>query len=293
MGFPLVTIIVPVFKAPPQLLERFLKSVLDQTLSEIQIIAVDDASPDDCPKVLDTVASRDRRMTVIHRTENGRAGMARNDGFKRAMGEYVLFADADDILQPDMCETLYKLALKHDADIVSCSYSIRNQNGDLVGRGRLSDRKLDLKVSRQRARAYRDMNYALWNKLFSREVIAPFNFDQFEANIGEDTLFNVAAICQAKKLVTTSYCGYNYTIHKKSATGRASKGVQYLRTLEASNEKIRKLISEKDGSVVGKRFADDLSLKRFATGCAYIADYPQKKKGIDYGLFGIVILKNG
>jgi len=278
MKNPLVSIIVPVFKTPIPLLKRFLNSALGQSISQVELIAVDDASPDMCPQVLDAWSTKDARMTVIHRTENGRAGMARNDGLERARGSYVLFADADDILQPDMCETLYKLALDQEADIVACSYSIRNQNMDLVSRGHLSDCKLDLTVSLQRAMAYRNMNYALWNKIFRYKTIANLRFEQFEANIGEDTLFNVAALCQAKIFVTTTYCGYNFTIHNKSATGRVKKGVQYIRTLETSNDKIRKLISEKDGSVVGKRFAEHLSLKRFATGCAYIADYPQKKE---------------
>ena len=278
MDIPWISIIVPVYKTPAHLLRCFLESVLGQSLVDLELIAVDDASEDDCPNILDAAASRDMRMTVFHRTENGRAGMARNDGLERAKGEYVLFADADDILQHDMCETLYKLALKHDADIVSCSFSIRNLNRDLVGISRLFDRKLDLTVSRQKASAYRNMNYALWNKIFRYETIANLRFEQFEANIGEDALFNVAALCQAKTVVTTSYCGYTYTIHNNSATGRLSKGMKYLRTLEASNEKIKKIISEKDGSVVGKRFADRLLLKRFTTGCAYIANCPQQKE---------------
>jgi glycosyltransferase involved in cell wall biosynthesis len=280
MTKPLISIIVPVYKTPIFLLQRFLRSALSQTISDIQLIAVDDASPDECPKILDEIAAKDERMTVMHRTTNGRAGVARSNGVRLSKGKYVLFADADDILQPDICERLLDLALKHDADIVACSWSIRDQEGSLIGRGYLPNRRCELAFARQRAEAYRLMNYALWNKIFRHEVITAIRFEQFEANIGEDTLYNVAALCRSRKLVTTSYCGYNYTIHTSSATGRLSRGMPYLRTLAISGDRIRQTLSEYDWSAEGRRFADRLALKRFSTGCGWVADHPDPKERV-------------
>ncbi|MFZ5994965.1 MAG: glycosyltransferase family 2 protein [Thermodesulfobacteriota bacterium] len=273
MGNIAVSIIVPVYRTPIPLLQRFLKSALNQTLSDIQLIAVDDASPDECPKILDTVAAKDERMTVIHRETNGRAGVARGDGMKLAKGNYIFFADADDIMQPDMCETLFGLAVKHDADIVSCSWSISDQDGQLVGRHCLPNRKYSLSFPRHKAAAYRGLNYALWNKIFRREVVVPLRFEQFEANIGEDTHFNVAALCRSHIMVTTAYCGYDYIVHTTSATGRSSKGMPYLRTLALSAARIKQTLMAR-GDSVDKRFADRLALKRFTTGCGWIAEYP-------------------
>jgi glycosyltransferase involved in cell wall biosynthesis len=278
MAKPLVSIIVPVYKTPISLLQRFLRSALSQTISDIQLIAVDDASPDECPRILDEMATKDERMIVMHRSTNGRAGVARSNGVSLVKGKYVLFADADDILQSDMCERLLDLALKHDADIVACSWFIRDQEGRLIGRGYLPNRRYELALARQRAKAYRLMNYALWNKIFRHEVIMAIRFEQFEANIGEDTLYNVAALCRSRKMVTTSYCGYNYTIHTSSATGRLSRGMPYLRTLAISGDRIRQTLAENDGSAEGRRFADRLALKRFSTGCGWIADYPNPKE---------------
>lgn len=278
MARPLVSIIVPVYRTPVFLLQRFLRSALSQTLSDVQLIAVDDASPDDCPRILDAVAADDDRVTVLHRGTNGRAGMARNDGMRLVKGSYVLFADADDIMEPDMSETLLKLALKHDADIVACSWSISDQEGHLVGRGCLPDRQYDLTSPRQRAKAYRSLNYALWNKIFRHEVIAPLRFEQFEANIGEDTLFNVAALCRSRTMVTTAYCGYDYTVHSASATGRSSRGMPYLSTLALSGDRIKQTIAAADKSVGGVKYADRMALKRFAIGCGWIADHPDPKK---------------
>ena len=253
-------------------MKRFLKSVLDQTLLNIQLIAVNDASPDDCPSILDAEAAKDDRMEVFHRSTNGRAGMARNDGMRFVKGRYVLFADADDIMQPDMCETLYELALKADADIVACSWSSINPAGHKISSVHFPNRHYELSSVWQRAGAYRAMNYALWNKIFRYEIISSLRFEQFDANIGEDTLFNIAALCKSHRMETSSYCGYNYTVHQKSATGRALKGMPYLKTLAQSSEMIKQTILSSDKSIVGRKFSDRMVLKRFTTGCGWIAE---------------------
>lgn len=274
MSNAIISIIVPVYKTPAVLLQRFLRSALSQTLSDIQLILVDDASPDECPRILDAAAADDERVTVLHRRENGRAGMARNDGMSLVIGSYVLFADADDVMRPDMCETLVGLARKHNADIVACSWAIRDQDGHLVGRGRLPDRQYDLMSARQRAKCYRGLSYALWNKLFRYDVVAPLRFEQFEANIGEDLLFNIAALCRSRIMATTAYSGYDYTVHTGSATGRSSKGMAYLRTLAISGERIKRTLAAADGSIVGRKYADWLLFKRFTVGCGWIAENP-------------------
>ncbi len=278
MDNPSVSIIVPVYRTPDDLLRRFLESALNQTFHGIQLIAVDDASPDHCPGILDAAAAQDHRVTVLHRKTNGRAGMARNDGLDLVKGQYVFFADADDILHPELCETLLDLAVRHDADITACSWKISDPSGRLAGRHGLSDSRYDLTSARQRARAYRNMTHALWNKLFRYETIRTLRFEQFEANIGEDTLFNIAALCRSRTMVSTPYCGYDYTIHSASATGRSAKGMPYLHTLEQSGTRITQTISAEDGSAVGRKYADLMALKRFSTGCEWIAANPVEEE---------------
>jgi glycosyltransferase involved in cell wall biosynthesis len=282
MNPPVISIIVPVYRTPRAFLHRFIKSTLEQSLSDIELIAVNDASPDHCPEILDAAAAEDPRMIVVHRKVNGRAGLARNDGLIRARGRYVHFADADDYMVPDMCQTLATLAETHGADIVCQSVVLRDPEGRRIGRKDVPDRFYDLNQSRHRARAYNGLTFALWDKLFRRKIIAQISFEQYEANIGEDTLFNVAALCRSRKMLTTSYAGYEYTIHGSSATGRSQKGMAYLRTLAASGHQIRQIIAREDGSRVGRRFADLMDLKRFATGCGWIAQNPdiQEKKSL-------------
>jgi len=255
-------------------LRRFLSSALKQTVADIELIAVDDASPDDCPRVLDEVAARDDRVRVIHRSVNGRAGMARNDGLDRARGHYVFFADADDVVRPDCCERMIQCARAHDADIVACSWAEVAGAGEVLRRKVLPGRVYDLSQPRDRRHCLRTLHFAPWNKLFRRETIGALRFEQFPVNIGEDTLFNVAALCRSRRMVTMSYLGYEYTVHGASATGRGVKGMAYLETIARSQERIRHVLLASDGGPCARRSADWLALKRFTTGGEWIAAHP-------------------
>ncbi len=266
----LVSIVVPVYRTPIPLLHRLVRSALGQTVQEIELVIVDDASPDECPSAIDALKATDNRVLVLHRRSNGRAGMARSDGFAVARGQYVLFADSDDMIQSDMCESLVCLAGKHGADIAACSWTIADEAGHLVGQGTLPDKVYNFDRPCIRDAAFRRMGYALWNKLFRRETILPLRFESFEANIGEDALFNVEAVLRSRRMITTSYVGYEYTVRGESATGRAAKGMPYLRTLALLRERVRaKLIAS------GYRaFADRMALGGFTTGCGWIAEHP-------------------
>ena len=110
-----VSIVVPVYNAE-KYLPRCMASLLAQTLSDLQIILVDDGSRDSSGRLCDAYAVQDARVTVIHQTNRG-AGFARNAGLDAAAGEYVGFVDADDEIEPAMFERLYEAAKKHDADM--------------------------------------------------------------------------------------------------------------------------------------------------------------------------------
>jgi hypothetical protein len=138
----------------------------------------------------------------------------------------------------------------------------------------LPDCQYDLRRPTDRARCYWSLNYSLWNKLFRREAIASLRFEQFEANICEDTLFNVAALYRSRTIVSTSYVGYEYTVHATSATGRQAKDISYLRTLAESGVKIRETLLTADASAVDRWYADLYALKSFALGCTWIAENP-------------------
>ena len=110
-----VSVTVPVYKTE-KYLKRCVGSLLCQTLEDIEIILVDDGSPDACPEMCDRLAETDERIKVVHR-ENGGLGFARNSGIDVSTGEFIGFVDSDDYVSPDMFEKLYNAAKEHDVQI--------------------------------------------------------------------------------------------------------------------------------------------------------------------------------
>lgn len=123
---PKVSIIVPVYKTE-QYIHRCVDSILSQTFSDIEVILVDDGSPDRCPEICDEYKSKDSRIQVIHQ-KNGGVSSARNAGLKICSGEYLLFIDSDDYISSDMIENLY-LAIAKNYDIAISGYTEIAQTG--------------------------------------------------------------------------------------------------------------------------------------------------------------------
>ena len=117
-----VSIIVPVYKVPEDYLRKCIESLTAQTLKDIEIILVDDGSPDNCGKICDEYASKDERIKVIHK-ENGGLSAARNTGFENAEGEYITFVDGDDWIDAEMCKVMYDKATEENVDLVICGIS--------------------------------------------------------------------------------------------------------------------------------------------------------------------------
>lgn len=117
---PIISVIVPVYKVE-KYLNRCVDSILSQTFNHIEIILINDGSPDKCGEICNEYAKLDNRIKVVHK-ENEGLSSARNIGLSIAEGEYVAFVDSDDYIHPRMYEVLYKQARKHSSDIVICNY---------------------------------------------------------------------------------------------------------------------------------------------------------------------------
>lgn len=114
----LISVIIPVYKVE-EYLDECVASVVSQTYKNLEIILVDDGSPDNCPQMCDEWAKKDHRIQVIHK-ENGGLSDARNAGIDVCTGAYIAFVDSDDFIAPDMLEKLYTALTKEDADIAAC-----------------------------------------------------------------------------------------------------------------------------------------------------------------------------
>ena len=116
---PLVSIIIPIYKVEPYL-RRCLDSIVNQTYTNLEIILVDDGSPDGCPQICDEYAAKDKRIIVIHK-ENGGLSDARNAGLDICKGEYISFVDRDDWIGENYIETLVRNAVQNHGDISACN----------------------------------------------------------------------------------------------------------------------------------------------------------------------------
>ena len=202
----LISIIIPVYKVE-KYLEKCIESVLKQTYTNLQIILVDDGSPDNCGKICDEYAKKDLRIEVIHKV-NGGLSDARNVGIAKTKGKYIGFVDSDYYIKEDMYEILINLIKEYDADVSICNLYdvidgkeyIRNNENGIQEYSRLEILKevlLDKNIQ----------SYA-WNKLYKKEL-----FDEIKYPIGkkyEDigTTFYVFEKCN--KIVVTSKPEYYY-----------------------------------------------------------------------------------
>ena len=117
---PKVSVIVPVYKVEPYL-NKCIDSIIAQTFSDIEIILVDDGSPDRCGEICDEYAKIDPRIKVIHKQNEG-PGIARNAGIDMASGDYITFVDSDDWIKPNMYQLLVDSIISNEADIAICGY---------------------------------------------------------------------------------------------------------------------------------------------------------------------------
>ena len=124
---PQISIIVPVYKTEAYL-EKCVESIVKQTYSNIEIILVDDGSPDTCPAICDKLADTYENVIVYHK-QNGGQGSARNYGVEKAHGDFIVFVDSDDYVSADYVQYMWDLKTQTGADIVSCRYMMVDESG--------------------------------------------------------------------------------------------------------------------------------------------------------------------
>lgn len=127
----LVTVVIPIYNVEKHL-NRCIESVVNQTYKDLEIILVDDKSPDNSPQICDQWAKKDSRIKVVHKDNNAGLGMARNTGIDNANGDYICFFDSDDYVEKDTIEKAVTLATKENADVVSFGFIRENSSQNIV-----------------------------------------------------------------------------------------------------------------------------------------------------------------
>lgn len=200
-----VSVIVPVYNAAEFLAET-LDTILNQTLEDIEVIAVNDGSADNSWEILEDYAARDTRMHIIDQ-KNGGPSAARNNGLNYAEGEYVFFFDSDDLLVEDALEIMYEKAKRMDADLVIGKYDIFN------GVSLTSVKNLDELVSQDVIDKYDKgilWTFSLSNKLFRRAIIESNHFRFEPISYSEDGVFTMNFVHHAKMITGSDNIVFHY-----------------------------------------------------------------------------------
>lgn len=226
-----VSVIVPCYNVEA-FLRRCMDSLLNQTMREIEIILVDDESPDNVPRMCDELAELDGRIKVIHK-KNGGLGFARNSGLEVATGEYVAFVDSDDFVDVSMYETLYEDAIKENADVVFCNFKRENKQGtwteccEVEKRMVLSNEEvyhlmLDMVASAPKERIERKYQMSVWHAIYHRSIIEEnhIKFMSERQVASEDIPFNVDYLSKCQKVVYRPECFYHYCLNGNSLTAK-------------------------------------------------------------------------
>ena len=224
-----VSIIVPCYKVEAYL-ARCMDSLLNQTLSNIEIILVDDGSPDICPQLCDDYANKDPRVKVIHKQNEG-LGYARNSGLEIAKGEYVAFVDSDDFVSTNMYESMYMEAKEHHVDAVFCNFFTEQPNGTWHNSDEVKSNPncsgkmvrqfmLDMIASPPHKSAERLFQMSVWHAIYKRSIILKNDLKFLsEREVGsEDIPFQIDFLKNANSIAYIQDPYYYYCYNGKSLT---------------------------------------------------------------------------
>lgn len=212
---PLISVIIPAYNIE-NYIKRSLKSVCEQTYTNLEIIVINDGSTDSTGGIIDEMASLDSRIVPIHK-QNAGVSAARNTGLDRATGDYIGFVDGDDIIDKDMYELLISNAIQYNADISHCGYKMvfPDRVDYYYGTGELRIQD-NYKGIFDLIKADK-VEPGLCNKLYKREVIGEKKLDE-SIKINEDVLFNYYLFKEAKKSVFEDVPKYHYMVRRNSAS---------------------------------------------------------------------------
>lgn len=277
---PLISVIVPIYKVEDYL-KRCVSSIQAQTYSNLEIILVDDGSPDSCGTLCDSFAKEDERIVVIHK-ENGGLSDARNAGLDIAKGEFVAFVDSDDYIAPFFVETLYHALRETQSDTALCSYAVVDEERYDVFKEVDSDTPVNTYERRELLSNLYDANHedatyfiVAWNKLYRRELWHDVRFPKGKIHEDEATTYKIYDRCQKGVYIKTPMYGY---FNSKSSITRDAFNVKRLEWMDALNDRIAYFQRKKENDFVA------FGLKARADGAIHYF-YPLRKLSEETGKY--------
>ena len=236
----IITIIIPIYKVE-EYLRKCLDSVINQTYTNLEIILVDDGSPDNCGNICDEYAKKDERIKVIHK-ENGGLSDARNVGIKNANGKYITFVDSDDYITKDYVGYLYNLIKENNVDLSICGIKTIWKDVKKIKTEKGKTQCLDTKEAFENMLFAKGIEVAAYGKLYLTELWENIEFPKGKAY--EDTAVIYKLIEKAGKIAYGSKNCYYYV----ARVGSISKQQQFNKNEEdyiRHTEEMLKYIKEK------------------------------------------------
>lgn len=235
----LISIIVPVYNVE-KYLRKCIDSIINQTYKNLEIILVDDGSPDNCGTICDEYAQKDNRIKVIHK-ENGGVSSARNEGLRSATGKWISFIDADDWIEEIFCEILLNKAVKNRCDVALCGYS------------RVTDNRIEKINANGKDAFFNSKEYLIKSlnpqtgfgfchmKLIKKEILNNISFNE-NIVVGEDALFCIMFSINIKKSIFVEKALYNYRVNRESVVRKYD--VDYVTKYKKSMELMHNYIMQ-------------------------------------------------
>jgi len=231
-----ISIVIPIYKVE-KYLDKCVESVLCQTYKNLEIILVDDGSPDNCPKKCDEWAKKDNRIKVIHKA-NGGLSDARNCGIDNACGDYIMFVDSDDYLTINALEKLTEILERNNADFVMGGVTIFKE--DTTPQVEKSNEREQLfegeQVIENIYKSEIPFIMTAWAKLYKISIFENLRYEV--GKIHEDEFMYHKFMAKTRKFVYTSFPVYNYLVRSSGITGSVSeKNLEH--TIEAFIERFK------------------------------------------------------
>lgn len=296
---PAFSVIIPVYNVEKYLREC-LDSLVNQTLSDIEIICINDGSTDGSLNILNEYASKDGRFIVLSQENQGQ-GIARNKGIDIAKGEYISFVDPDDWIELDTFEILYNKFSKTGAEIIQFDYETHHENGKYHGTKTYKRRlKKDFNFVIKNDDIYNwhnifikeisQMSLCIWDKAYKTDFIKKNNIKLAPNKHGEDHIFSIGANLLADKILYLNKSFYHYRTRFGSAVNKASDdnfcifdNVILLKEFLVSNNlytKYEKSFKDYTLTVFAWHYTciPEASIERYLNKCAEILSEQEYKK---------------
>ena len=208
----LVSIIVPIYNSE-KTIERCIKSIINQTYSNIEIILIDDGSTDKTEFICKKYEEEDERITFVKRDNSG-VSNARNYGIKISKGKYIQFVDSDDYIDKYFVEKMVKSIEKNNADLVICGINIVKREkmySNAIASKNINDLRIEKKIFNNLVDT--GLIFYIWNKLYLKEYIQ--NLFDNNMSLGEDVIFNLNYLKNVEKVNIIDDILYYYTMNEK------------------------------------------------------------------------------